>query len=94
MERVDPSSFEEVVTCNENEKWIQAMDEEMDSLMKNKTWELIDKPKQQKLVGCKWVYKKKEEISGIESAQFKVRLVAKSFTQRDGWIIMKFIHQL
>ena len=61
------------------------MDDEMDILMKNKTWELVDKPKQQKLVGCKWIYKKKEEISGIESARFKARLVAKGlYSKRRG----------
>ncbi|XP_076942382.1 uncharacterized protein LOC143612235 [Bidens hawaiensis] len=33
-------------------KWCQAMDEEMESLQKNYTWELLDKPKDQKL--CSW----------------------------------------
>ena len=30
----------------EKEKWIAAMDEEIDSLIKNKTWILVDEPKQ------------------------------------------------
>ena len=50
----------------------------MDSLIKNKTWILVEKPKQQRLVGCKWIFKKKK------GARFKARSVAKGFTQREG----------
>ena len=39
---------------------------------------------QKKLVGCKWVYKVKEGIPGIEPTRFKARLVAQVFTQREG----------
>ena len=57
------------------------MDEEMKSLMKNETWILVDKPHQQKLVGCKGIFKRKEGIPGVESLRYKARLVAKGFTQ-------------
>nr|GEU69166.1 retrotransposon protein, putative, Ty1-copia subclass [Tanacetum cinerariifolium] len=38
------------VACEDSSKWKAAMKEEMDSLRKNKTWELIDHPAGQKLV--------------------------------------------
>lgn len=41
-------------------------------------------PEGQKIVGCKWVYKKKDGIPGVEDARYKARLVAKGFTQREG----------
>nr|GFB34722.1 zinc finger, CCHC-type [Tanacetum cinerariifolium] len=44
----------------------KSLDEEMDCLRKNKTWELVDHPVRQKLVSCKWLFKIKE---GIESVQ-------------------------
>ena len=61
-----------------------AMDEEMQSLEKNETWDLVPLPKGAKPVGCKWIFKKKEEISGVEPARSKSRLVAKRFSQKEG----------
>lgn len=60
------------------------MDEEIASLIKNDTWELVAKPNNQRIVGCKWIYKKKPEVQGIETNRFKVRLVGKGFTQKEG----------
>ncbi|GKA15991.1 retrovirus-related pol polyprotein from transposon TNT 1-94 [Tanacetum coccineum] len=56
----------------------------MDSLRKNKTWELVDPPAGQKLVSCKWLFKLKEGIEGVQKPRYKARLVACGFTQRAG----------
>ena len=32
------------------------MNEEMKSLQKNETWELVDRPPGKKPVGCRWAY--------------------------------------
>ncbi|CAM8917240.1 unnamed protein product [Rhodiola kirilowii] len=37
------------------------MQEEMESLNKNMTWEIVDKPSKARLVGCKWVFKGRME---------------------------------
>ena len=58
----DPSTFQEAIDRFERDKWMEAMVEEMESLNKNKTWELSELPKGKKLIGCKWVFKKKETI--------------------------------
>ena len=60
------------------------MDEEMKLFHDNHTWELVKKPVDAKLVSCKWVYKMKEGIPGVEHGKFKARLVARGFTQREG----------
>nr|GEV58197.1 hypothetical protein [Tanacetum cinerariifolium] len=58
--------------------WAKAMKEEMNSLRKNKTWELVDHLTGQRLVSCKWLFKIKEGIKGYEQGN-KVRLLKKSF---------------
>nr|GEV47380.1 retrovirus-related Pol polyprotein from transposon TNT 1-94 [Tanacetum cinerariifolium] len=59
-------------------------DSEMDSLRKNKTWELVDHPAGKKLVSCKWLFKIKERIEGVQKPRYKARLVAHRFTHRAG----------
>lgn len=55
----------------------------MTSLDKNETW-VLDKPKDQRVVGCKWMFKRKEGIVRFEKPWCKARLMAKGFTQRKG----------
>ncbi|GKB24317.1 retrotransposon protein, putative, ty1-copia subclass [Tanacetum coccineum] len=75
-------TYQEAVACEDSSKWKAAMKEEMDSLRKNKTWELVDYPTRQKLVSCKWLFKIKEGIEGVQKPRCKARLVARGFTQR------------
>ena len=63
---------------------MEAIVEEMESLNKNKTWEYSELPKGKKLIGCKWVFRKKEAVSEKEEERFKARLVAKGYSQRHG----------
>lgn len=79
----DPSCFQEAINDAEHDNWLLAMKEEMSSLHKNKTWELVKLPKGKKAIGCKWVYRKKEATSG-KGETYKARLVAKGYSQREG----------
>ena len=80
----EPQSYREAVSRSDKNKWLKALKEEMDSLEKNETWQLVERPKQQKLVGCKWIYKVKEGIPGTEQKRYKARLVSKGYTQKKG----------
>ena len=42
------------------------------------------KPPGKKIVGCKWVFKRKPGIPGVEPARYKARVVAKGFSQIEG----------
>src|SRR6266498_3927741 len=55
----------------------------MDSILSNGTWELSEQPYGCKSVGCKWVFKKKLRPNGTIE-KYKVRLVAKGYTQKEG----------
>ena len=59
------------------------MEEEMEALQKNNTWELVPPPYGKKTVGCRWVFTVKHNPDGSVS-RYKARLVAKGFTQTYG----------
>ncbi|GJR41846.1 ribonuclease H-like domain-containing protein [Tanacetum coccineum] len=63
--------------------WIDAMNPEMDALLRNGTWELVDLPEGRKAIGSKWIYKIKFRSSG-EIDRCKARLVAQDFGQKEG----------
>ncbi|KAG8490261.1 hypothetical protein CXB51_016079 [Gossypium anomalum] len=77
----EPSNYSEAISCEDSEKWMFAMQEEMESLYKNKTWDLVKLPKGKKTIRCKWVFKKKEGTLGVEEPRYKARLVAKGCSQ-------------
>eukprot|EP00253_Pinus_taeda_P019490 PITA_19490 len=63
------------------EVWMQAMQEEMDSIKRNDTWKLTELPHDKKKIGTKSVYKTKFNNDGSVERN-KARLVAKGFTQK------------
>ena len=71
----DPFCFEEAV---KQEHWVKAMDEEIESIERNDTWELVDLPEGKDCIGIKWVFKTKFNAQG-EVERYKARLVAKGF---------------
>ncbi|KAL1217248.1 Retrovirus-related Pol polyprotein from transposon TNT 1-94 [Cardamine amara subsp. amara] len=75
-----PRSYEEACL---DEVWVEAMLEEISSMVKNGTWDKVDKPSEKKLVGCRWIYTIKYTSTG-EIERYKARLVAKGYTQKHG----------
>ena len=76
----DPTTFKEAV---KSEKWRQAMDQEMQAIERNDTWELMALPSGGKTIGVKWVFKTKFNENG-EVDKYKARLVAKGYCQQYG----------
>jgi hypothetical protein len=76
----EPIGFEEAV---KDEKWRNAMDEEIKAIEKNNTWELTTIPKEQKPIGVKLVFKAKKNAKG-KIERYKARLVVKGYSQRPG----------
>lgn len=54
---IEPDSYEDAMKSENAEQWISAINDELNSLEKNKTWEIVEKPKNKNVVGCKWVFK-------------------------------------
>ena len=50
----EPKSVSEAMSSNEKKEWMNAMENEINSLKKHDVWELVELPKGRKTVGCKW----------------------------------------
>jgi len=81
---VEPESFNEAKMDSNWNKWKLAMNDEIDSQEKNNTWTVVTRPENQRIIGCRWIYKYKLGILGVEEPRFKARLVAKGYSQREG----------
>lgn len=73
----DPISFEEAI---KEDFWVKAMDEEIDAIERNNTWNLVDLPEDKNCIGVKWIYKTKLNAKG-KVEKHKARLVAQGFSQ-------------
>lgn len=78
---VDPINAEQALKSPESGEWKNAMREEIDALLENKMWTVVERPKDKRVTGSKWVLQTKFNPDGsIE--QRKAHLVAKGFSQR------------
>jgi hypothetical protein len=59
------------------------MDEELDQIEKNDTWELVPRPKNKNVIGTKWVFRNKLNEDG-QVTRHKARLVCKGYAQIEG----------
>ncbi|GJX34580.1 putative RNA-directed DNA polymerase [Tanacetum coccineum] len=75
----EPKSYKEAILYK---TWIEAMNNEMESLFRNNTWVLVDLPPNKKTIGCKWIWKIKYKSTG-DIERYKARLVAKGYSQRN-----------
>lgn len=76
-----PEKYDDVAHSDEQAEWRNAIDDEVHSLMKNETWDIVDYPKGAKLIDSRWIFKRKHH--GI-SFIYKARLVAKGYMQKEG----------
>lgn len=76
----EPATYRE---AKKHVRWTRACKDEIDSINKNKTWTLVDKPQGVKVIGLKWIFKIKRNADGTIN-KFKARLVAKGYVQEHG----------
>jgi hypothetical protein len=77
---IEGNNFEEGI---KDEFWNKAMDEELDQIEKNDTWELVPRPKNKNVIGTKWVFRNKLNEDGHVTRN-KDKLVCKGYTQVEG----------
>nr|GEV15619.1 hypothetical protein [Tanacetum cinerariifolium] len=77
------ANYKAALLNRESEKWLNAMNVEMQSMKDNEVWVLVELPPNGKTVGSKWLFKKKTNMDGNVHI-YKARLVAKGITQTLG----------
>ena len=79
----EPRGVKEAMEGKECHLWKSAMRAELESLQKNQVWDLVEQPKDRKIVGSKWVFKVKTDSEG-NLERYKARLVAQGCSQKYG----------
>jgi hypothetical protein len=78
-----PTTISEAYSSPDADLWKEAVRSEMESIMSNGTWEVVDRPYGCQPIGCRWIFKKKLRPDGTIE-RYKARLVAKGYTQKQG----------
>ena len=83
---VEPVTLKEALDSTESEEWLHAMQKELQSLETNDVWDLVDLPEGKRVVGSKWVFKRKIGSNGSSNGSntIKARLVACGYSQKNG----------
>lgn len=79
-EVVDKEFPRNITQALKSQVWRKAMDAEIHALVSNKTWDLVPPPSSQNVVGCKWIFRIKNDKDGNIS-QYKARYVGRGFNQ-------------
>ena len=59
------------------------MEEELEQIEKNNTWELVPRPNYKNVIGTKWIFKNKLN-ENEEVVRNKAKLVCKGYAQQEG----------
>jgi len=76
QEEHEPLTLTDTLSCNEREKSRAAWESELTSLAQNNTWVVEPLPEGRSAIGCRWLFKKKED------GRYKAQLVAKGYSQQ------------
>jgi hypothetical protein len=77
---MEPKNFNE---DRKYDHWVKAMNEELDQIEKNNTWEMVHRPEGKNIIGSKWIFKNKLNEQG-QVVRNKERLVCKGYAQIEG----------
>nr|KYP67571.1 Retrovirus-related Pol polyprotein from transposon TNT 1-94 [Cajanus cajan] len=81
LTRTEPKTTRQALS---DSTWFAAMQAEHNTLLHNGTWSLVPLPPNRTPIGCKWVFRVKENLDATVH-KYKARLVAKGFHQQFGY---------
>jgi hypothetical protein len=77
---MEPNNFNE---DRKYDHWVKAMNDVLDQIEKNNTWEMVHRPEGKNIIGSKWIFKNKLNEQG-QVVRNKARLVCKGYAQIEG----------
>jgi len=80
VSQIEPTSINIALS---DEKWIDAMNDELNQFFENNVWVLVPRSPNMYLIGTTWVFRNKLDEQGI-IVKNKARLVAKGYNQEKG----------
>ena len=80
LSKIEPKNFGEE---SKDQGWIESMEEELNQIEKNHTWEIIPRPKDKNAIGTKLIFRNKLNENG-HVVRNKVRLLCKGYAQVEG----------
>ena len=79
----DPKNRREALSSGQAAEWESAMADELKTLQKNETWEVVQRPDNRTVIDGRWVFKLKHDAEG-KPVRYKARYVARGFSQVPG----------
>ncbi|KMQ86579.1 gag-pol polyprotein [Lasius niger] len=83
MEQGEPKTYGEAISSNESSEWRKAIEAEVKALEDNKTWMCAKKPKNNKVIECRWVFKRKRN-----KHEYEYCLYEKAITEYKIYILL------
>jgi hypothetical protein len=77
---LEPKKFNE---ASKDDLWVRAMNDELDQIEKNNTWEMVHRLEGKNIIGSKWIFKNNLNEQG-QVVRNKARLVYKGYAQIEG----------
>ena len=79
----EPGTYKDAVNSTKGLMWKEAINSDIESILHNLTWELVDLPPGCKFLSSKQVFKRKRKVDGSID-KYKARLVTKGYKQTEG----------
>jgi len=65
LSEYEPQTYKAAIESSDAPYWKEAIQSEVESILRNHTWELVDLPHGNKLIGHKWIFTKKSRQDGM-----------------------------
>jgi len=69
--------------ANQQKDWQNTIQSEINSVMRNRTWDVVDRLKEKMPIIAKWIFRTKRNMHGGIN-KLKAKLVVRSFQQQEG----------